>query len=354
MPDNSYSSYKYKNTFQNTHQTIEKRSLEKAEKLQGILKSCKAGPDIFVVLSGYCIMTKVFLKIPETLLYISASNSAVFLCNHKYGYIVVDTSKQAMDRFFETTKSVSINTKYKVPIYIHIAMDAKIKLCFNRYDAQEVFENCPHYAHRLQRYIYPSTNLASKIRVYWSKNKIDTICSLTNQIPFEKLETRESLDFRHIKKERQVNKASTFTNKILASSFSISLPYRPLYSRKIKKSMSHTPSQTLVAVSVPKEKQLIMNKTNNDILIGKRTQFYPNNSPSSNTSCAIDEENEIEKYVIKYTDLARLKIIITHYPIQELNSIFRNLIEIVNNSALKKSNGLSELFVDFIKDSQDN
>lgn len=147
-------------------QILDKRVNQEIENLHNLLKNCRGGPDLYTLFFRGCNSFGINVKIPETLLYISSHNSPIFLHNHPNGPIVADSSEKALERFFDKVESYPLNLKRASPRYIHIAMNENIYLCYSSEEAKKHFEECPHYTHRIQRYIPPHTNYVSKVRIH--------------------------------------------------------------------------------------------------------------------------------------------------------------------------------------------
>ncbi|CAG9322814.1 unnamed protein product [Blepharisma stoltei] len=346
-----------KNTSEKPNQLNERKTLQQAENLQIYLNSCRKGPDIYALFSQCSQSSRINIKIPETLLYVPSQSCPVFLWNNSFGNIASYINDQAIDKFFDTVEQIEVKSRYKVPKYIHIAMNDKITLCYSAFEAREVFENCPHYMHRLQRYIPPTTNLASKIRIHWSGSRIEAVCSISNNISLGKLERKGNLSFQPVMNNLKQTISYSFSSKILPTSFSMSMPFKPLHQKrslKEKLNKPKNPFKTHIMVTEPCEAESLQIKPGSETLMTEEIHPDEDSFLSSNNQRSSAEENaDIEKFIVKFSGLPKLKIIFTHQPIPELVKAVNALVAVINQLFLRKNNQLQELFVDFIKDSNE-
>lgn len=135
------------------------------ENVHQILCRYSKGPEIYTLLASTAQQFKIPLNIPETLLFMSSFQHPVLLFSAN-GYVQTEISEFAIDKFFERAEAASSGNNKAFPKYIHVAMNDRVRICFEQAEARDFFINCPHYSHRLQRYIPPPTNFASKIRVH--------------------------------------------------------------------------------------------------------------------------------------------------------------------------------------------
>lgn len=147
-----------------------------------LLKSFRTGPEIFQLLIKYGKTHKIQLNIPDTLIYLPSISFPAFLMTMPDGTVRIDVSRSSVKNFFAIrTKSAK---ESGVPEYIHIAMNERIKLCYDDSEAKAVFEDCPHFTHRLHKYIKPYGHCINKLRVHWKLYKPPVAYIVSNDKDF--------------------------------------------------------------------------------------------------------------------------------------------------------------------------
>ncbi|CAG9322990.1 unnamed protein product [Blepharisma stoltei] len=332
---------------------LEKKAVKETEQIQNLLKNCRDGPEIYLLLANCCHNFGVDVKIPETLLYISSQRLPIFLYNHPTGPIVSEQSSKAIDRFFEKSEGNIAISKYKVPKYIHFAMNDKIRVCYTAEEARKLFEECPHYYHRLQRFIPPISNYASKVRVHWVYKKPQTIYSMSNINPIEQNYIYPRQNYSR-KTQSRSNKEIpySYTSNLQSSSFSVSLPYKSIFNGGLKPHTTPMKKRSHLAGS---KSQIYLNE---DFLT--QSYFLENHTketdknPFQGQNPEEDNQFEYQKFVVQYSLPGTYRVIISHQTIPELSKALSLLCFIINNFYLKKVNNLQELFTDFIRDQNNN
>lgn len=264
---------------------IDKESLVKS------FASFRNGPEIFYLIAKYLQKGKIRLNIPDTLIYLPSFAYPVYLNTRSDGLVEMDSSKVSVQRFFLREEVIVPGH----PRFIHIAMNQRIKLCFTTEEAQKIFEECPHFSHRLHRWISGSQNFASKIRVHWKVLKPPQAFIISNRVPM-----------------------------------------LPIASKKIR-SKSTLPS-------LPNLPNLPNYSNSKDILMHKNLQDL-----SKYTNIGEGPSFETKKFLVQLSGTLSLNIIQSSRYMPELQTSFNSIVSIINSVYFNNPNRLQELLLDFIK-----
>ncbi|CAG9335254.1 unnamed protein product [Blepharisma stoltei] len=317
------------------------KNLSIIESVHDILLQYSKGPQIYSLLANLCASYKIPLNIPETLLFISSIQYPIFLHTNK-GYINCEISKNSLDLFFaKTVENLNDNKSY--PKYIHTAMNDRERLCFSIQEAKDLFANCPHYTHRLQKYITPSTNFASKIRVHWtSANKMPKMYSISNTTPIINRQNYESRILPLSKSQKSE------INKKLKTSLTLSTPFRP-----ILRSKTRQPS----IINKNKSPEKNFEEINSSFFPETRKthkRYFSLGDFTVEDSNKQSEETDFSKFTAKIENYEKVNVVASSQPISEINNQLKTIASLINTFMIKKQNCLEELLVDFIKDSKGN
>ncbi|CAG9322931.1 unnamed protein product [Blepharisma stoltei] len=339
---------------QNLPNQSQAKHLSSSENIHEILLQYSKGPQIYSLLANLCTSYKIPLNIPETLLFISSIQYPIFLYTNK-GYVYSEISDNSIDSFFDKVENISHNYhgNQNYPIFIHIAMNDRVRLCFSKSEARELFMNCPHYTHRLQRFIPPSTNFASKIRVHWtSGNKTSKMFFMSNTTQIVLKQYKSKIPPPPVGKIRKPLIIShTYSEKLLETSVSLSMPFKAIR-RNISKTRQSSPHSMIF-----KDSDNSPDETN--------TSFFPKVRKSHkrvfsvgdfSTNNIIDQnpqEIDSSKFIVKSDNYSQVNVVISSQPIPEINHELKTITSLINTFILKKQNYLDELLIDFIKDSKE-
>lgn len=268
------------------------KAVHSREHLQKIFSSFRPGPEIFQLIINYSRNSKIKLEIPHTLMYLPSQSFPVYLSTQPNGYIAIDNSKYSIGKFFEAIESIPINEKF--PKYIHIAMNERFRLCHDEHEARRVFEECPHFSHRLHNYIEPVSKHASKLRVHWKLFKHPIAYILTNNLPA----LAHQAKIRHIK------------------SSSGTLP-----------ELNHHKSQ-----SSSDFKGTLRTVLNISKLINKK-----------------DDSVNPKRLIVDFTGSSESSVIIANRYLPELKDIINTIVKIVNTVFFHSPSKVQEVLIDFVK-----
>lgn len=274
------------------------------EDLKKLTKSFIPSPSIYELLISYSKLHSVKLLIPDTLLYLPSLCFPVFLRTLPNGVVSIDSSKSSVDNFFREKQN---NPQKLVPKYIHIAMNERIKLCYNNSEARNVFEDCPHFSHRLHRYTQSSGTHTTKIRVHWKAYKPSTTYVISNKIPIS-----WTKDAKPNHKNSTNIEKSLFKQKF--QNVSLPLLSRPASIQKLR---------------------------------------VQNRSQIENTKFGIYlddiKHEDYTKFFVQVKGNADNNITMTNRYYPELQESFKIISSIYSTLIMKKFNSLEELLIDFTK-----
>ena len=238
----------------------------------------------------------------------------VFLRTLSSGYIYVDSSQDSLINFFSVNNAEPYD---KHPKYIHIAMDERIKLCYDDIEAKRIFEDCPHFSHRLHKFIKSSNNYSSKLRVHWKIYKPSIAYIITNTLainPKKKFYKTES-----ILKESITRQNANKVNKVNKNNRTQILP--PINPKKNIKKLENS-----------------INKSANEI---SKFNIYDNDDMRN---------NESRKFFVSVQGNSENHVTISNRYIPELQESFKNILNLMNSVYFKNPNILQEMLLDFIKE----
>lgn len=181
--------------------------------------------------------------------------------------------------------------------------------------------------------------------------------SMTNSIPiFVKPLKIRILPIPRMPKIKKTLISHSYTQKLLDTSFSPSLPFRPLRDRNPKtRETSPAYSGYKGLDSSYEENTSVLPAIN---ITHKRVLSVSTTLPSVYMSNDIIEKPNIEtdfsRYIVRYTNFNQTSVISSSQPISGINDELKSLAVLINSFLLKKSNCLEELLVDFVKDPKEN
>ena len=147
-------------------------------------KICHKDFDFYKILHKKCFSNEVYLRIPETLFYVSHGKHPIYFFNSEKGFICTDSSESSVFNFFSRVESIiKKEEKSEFPVYIHISKESENQLFFDLETAKKHFEQCPYRYHFLQRYIRVSSNFAWKVTVDWQNGSLKYF-TISNNQPF--------------------------------------------------------------------------------------------------------------------------------------------------------------------------
>ena len=257
------------------------RDLHLKESMKRVFMSFRKGPEIFDLLIVYLKTKRLKLSIPDTLVYLAANAYPAFLSTAADGFVEMNLSKSSVDLFFEKLD----HDVLKQPKFIHIAMNQRIRLCYSKSEARKAFEDCPHFSHRLHRWIPFTYQHASKLRVNWKISKPPSAYILTNKL---QLSTKS-----HCKSK---------------SSLPLLKPLKP----QGKPTLKHKNSE-------------------NFQIIGESQSL------------------ETKKFLVQFSGTSNLNITQTTRFMQELQETFYSLAKLMSSAYFRNPNKLQELLLDFVK-----
>lgn len=260
------------------------RILHLKESMKRVFLSFRQGPEIFNLLVMYLKTNRLKLCIPDSLVYLPAYAYPAFLSTTADGFVEMNLSKSSIDLFFEKCEHGILEQ----PKFIHIAMNQRIKLCYSKAEARKAFEDCPHFTHRLHRWIPFTYQHASKLRVHWKLSKPPSAYILTNKL----------------------QSSPKFHSKSKSSLPSI----KPLKNQ---------------------EKPILKHKnalnTENFKFIGDSQSI------------------EMKKFLVQFSSSSNLNITQTTRYMQELQETFNSLVKLMHSVYFRNPNKLQELLLDFLK-----
>jgi hypothetical protein len=260
------------------------RASQIKENLLKSFQSFRTGPEIFYLLSKYLQRSKLKLSIPDTLIYIPSFTQPVYLSTNPDGFIEIDSSKSSCLNFFSKIEPhIPCH-----PRFIHIAMNQRIRLCFSKEEAKKIFEECPHFSHRLHRWVSVNQNFASKLRVHW--------------------------------KSQTPSKAFIITNRI---------------------SMINNPSKTRSKISLPSIKMYSDSKN----------PLEHKNAQDLSRFVNIGEGHSLEtkKFLVQFNGTLSVNITSSSRYMPELQNSFTSIVTVINSVFFNNPNRLQELLLDFVK-----
>lgn len=278
------------------------RNLHFKESIQRVFRTFRQGPEIFNLLVVYLKTNKMKLNIPDSLVYLPSLPYPAYLFNGDDGFLQMDLSKNSVDNFFGKEFGVDCQQ----PQFIHITMSQRIKLCYSKSEARSTFEDCPHFSHRIHRWIPFTYHYASKLRVHWKKLKPPCAYILQNKIPIFQKSNQSSKPFFPIINPPKEHKKPVLEHKN--------------------------------ALDAIKLKNLRETSNSND------------NYPSKNNQSSIENQPiEMKKLLVQFSGTLNLSITQTTRYMQELQETFNSIVKLMNSVYFKNPNKLQELLLDFLK-----
>lgn len=262
------------------------------EYLQKLFLSFRSGPEIFHLIINYGKNNKIKLEIPNTLIYLPSLSFPVYLSTQTNGFVAIDSSKSSIDNFFDIIEAIP--NKDSFPKYIHIAMNERIRICYNEIEARRIFEDCPHFSHRLHNYIQPTSKYASKLRVHWKLFKQPKAYIITNNL---------SAKIHHLKKTQTKSSSS-------------SLPELKRFNSRPSAELNST-LRNILDIS-----KLVSQK---------------------------DESLNLKRLIVQFSGTSDNSLIISNRYLPELQEILSTLVKIVNTAFFHNANKIHEIIFDFIK-----
>ena len=290
--------------------------------LKKLTKTFTPSPSIYEQIISQSKQHPVRLLIAHTLLYLPSLCFPVFLKTQPNGVVSIDTSKNSLSNFFEEKYTYPSESQ---PKYIHIAMNERIKLCSTEREAKTIFEDCPHFTHRLHRYIQTNSSYASKIRVHWKAHKPPTTYIVTNKLPI------------HAPEELPPTIIGTSSNGNTLNSVNITLA-----STREKNGLGKVKGKAKVSTHLQLPKL-------------KSTQSSSNLSKSrletSTYSIYIDDIRlqDYRKYFVQVKGTTENYITLSNRYYPELQETLKLVLGIISSNALKNMSPAQEVLIDFMK-----
>lgn len=241
-------------------------------------------------------------------------------------------------------------------------MNERAQVCDSREEAMSLFENCPLAVHRLQRFIQPSSNHISKLRVHWKLNKVPKFYTITKKKPVEKYSFISTNKQPVHNKSRSIQINHTYSQKILPTSISVNLPFSsPNTLKNIQHNLRSSSHKALNRSSVGCSTQDItrigspVRSSEAKFRNSYKLRPFINIVADSNPKIREERKKELnDKFLVHYSNLNECNIVSSSQQIPEVTKIIHQVADIISLSFHKKTSSIEELVVDFMKDMTGN